>query len=238
MMNSESFHIPGFSIVRDVSPVFSSCAYVIAAEGSGEALVIDPGNPSLDSIIGILEHLEVRMVPYILLTHEHVDHIAGVEELRNRYDSKLVCVRHCSEAIGDAKRNLSYYADSKGFTCRAADWICECDGWQFNWAGVEISMIATPGHSPGGMCAALGSHALFTGDTLLGNQRTPTQLPGGSAVELLTSLELILTAHPPDIMVFPGHGKAFPLGSVEVGKVTGKASGISLKAAQGEAVRA
>lgn len=225
MMDPDFFNIlPGLQIVRDVSPVYSSCAYVVAQEHTGEALVVDPGNPSVESIIAILGRLGVRSVPFVLLTHEHMDHIAGVEELRNRFGSKILCSAICSESIGDAKQNLSYYADGKGFTCRPADWICERDGWQFEWAGVQVSLVATPGHSPGGICIALGNRALFTGDTLLGNQRTPTHLPGGSAVELKTSLEWILGAYQPETMIFPGHGEAFPLESVEIGKVMARSA--------------
>ena len=202
------------------NPLFGSCAYVVVAPKIGEAVVIDPGNPEADEVMQVLESVQVRRVPYIILTHEHFDHIAGAESLRQRFGSRLVCSQPCAEAIGNPKSNMSFYQDGKGMACGPADWICERDGWELRWSAGPIRLMPTPGHSPGGLCAAIGGH-LFTGDTLMGNRRTPTHLPGGDAAALRQSLSLLLTQFDSKTMVYPGHGTHFVLGEVDLRKILG-----------------
>ncbi|MGA2541407.1 MAG: MBL fold metallo-hydrolase [Verrucomicrobiota bacterium] len=211
---------PDIRVFCEVTPAFTSCAYVVLASGTDEALVIDPGNPVADGMMKLLERLQVRRVTYVVLTHEHFDHILGAEPLRERLGSRLVCSQRCAEAIGDPKSNMSFYKDGKGMVCGPADWICERDGWELPWSADAVRLMPTPGHSPGGLCAAIGGH-LFTGDTLLGNRRTPTHLPGGDAAALEQSIKLLLNEFDSKTLVYPGHGSCFALGEVELGKVVG-----------------
>ena len=76
-----------------MTPAFSSCAYVVLASGTDEALVIDPGNPVADGMMKLLERLQVRLVPYVVLTHEHFDHILVADPLRERLGSRLAACR-------------------------------------------------------------------------------------------------------------------------------------------------
>jgi len=204
----------------EVTPVLSSCAYAVLASEMGEALIIDPGNPVVDGVTKLLDKIQVQRVPYIILTHEHFDHIAGAESLRKEFGSRLVCSQSCAEAIGDPKSNMSFYRDGKGMACGPADWICERDGWELPWPFGAIRLIPTPGHSPGGLCVTIDGH-LFTGDTLMGNRRTPTHLPGGNKTALRQSLSLLLSQFDPKTLVYPGHGTSFSLGEVDLRKVLG-----------------
>ena len=56
--------------------------YIIQDEKTKETMVIDPGG-EVDKIIEMLNTLEAK-IKYILLTHCHADHIAGVNELKNK----------------------------------------------------------------------------------------------------------------------------------------------------------
>ncbi len=208
----------------ETAPAFSSCSYVLMAAGTDQGLIIDPGNPDEAPLMELLDFLRVRQVPFIVLTHEHFDHIAGVEALRNRFGSRLVCSLPCAEAIGDPKSNLSFYKDGKGMSCGPADWICERDGWELPWSAGIVRLVHTPGHSPGGLCAAIAGH-LFTGDTLMGNRRTPTHLPRGSSHELRKSMNVLLDQFGPETIVHPGHGPAFSLGTVDPHTVLGTVAG-------------
>lgn len=216
-------HHPQLQVFCEIAPAFSSCAYVLLATGTDQALIIDPGNPDEAPVMELLKNLQVRQVPFLVITHEHFDHIAGVESLRSRFRSRLVCSQPCAEAIRDPKSNMSFYKDGKGMVCGPADWICERDGWDLPWSPCAIRLIPTPGHSPGGICAAVGGH-LFTGDTLLGNRRTPTHLPGGNSLALRQSINLLIDLFGPDTLVHPGHGCSFPLAGVEVRTVLGQAN--------------
>lgn len=209
---------PQIRVYCEVRSDFLSCTYIMLSSGTDEALVIDPGNPVPDAVLTFLDKWHVRRVPYLILTHEHFDHIVGAEPLRKRFGSQLVCSQRCAEAIGDPKSNMSFYQDGRGVACGPADWICERDGWGLGWSAGRIRLIPTPGHSPGGLCVAIGGH-LFTGDTLLGNRRTPTHLPGGDAAALRQSLSLLLSQFDSKTVVYPGHGTHFALGEVDLGKV-------------------
>ena len=186
--------------------------------GTAEAVVIDPGNPILDPVLTRLANQKVDKVPYVILTHEHFDHIAGTEQLRKRFGSKLVCSQACATAIRNPKGNMSFYHDGQGMACGPADWICERHGLELQWAAGLIRLVPTPGHSPGGICVAIGDY-LFTGDTLLGNQRTPTHLPGGDKCALKESLAQLFREFAPETVVYPGHGAPFRLGDIEFQKV-------------------
>jgi len=196
---------------RMVSPVFSSCTYVIYSPSTEDALVIDPGNPDIAPLVESLELHGVKCVPYILLTHEHFDHVGGVNALRQQYQSTVVCSDLCGQAITDPKKNMSVYFDGNGFACEAAEWICEQHGWELPWCDGNVKAFPTPGHSPGGICVVIGQ-ALFTGDTFLGKVKSPTHLPGGNKLDLRESIAKIMNRFVDETVVFPGHGSSFRLG--------------------------
>jgi glyoxylase-like metal-dependent hydrolase (beta-lactamase superfamily II) len=75
----------------------------------------------------------------------------------------------------------------------------------------------TPGHSPGGVCLAIGQEAetartLVVGDTLFAGGIGRTDLPGGSLKTLLASIEHVLFKFPDDSIVWPGHGEQTTIG--------------------------
>ena len=73
----------------------------------------------------------------------------------------------------------------------------------------EIQVLATPGHTRGGVCYLCGN-ALFTGDTLFRLSCGRTDFPGGSSTEMRASLQR-LAALAGDYTVYPGHGQASTL---------------------------
>ncbi|MEG2229009.1 MAG: MBL fold metallo-hydrolase, partial [Odoribacter sp.] len=147
---------------------------------------------------------------YILLTHEHFDHIWGVEKLREKYDCKVISSFNCSSLITDPKKNLSLFYDQKGFRCSPADMIIEDLSNPMNFQSYDIYFYNTPGHSSGSICIKIKNY-LFTGDTLMENMKTPTKLPGGDQLLLQLSLDFIVCNFPKDTIIFPGHGNSFLL---------------------------
>ena len=195
------------NIHRIVNP-FSSCTYVVHHDELPQAVIVDPGDFDCSATTGWLERSKVEEVPYILLTHEHSDHIAGVNDLRVCYGSLVICSGSCAERIADPKKNMSYYWDrSRAFHVQA-DRVWEDLRWELDWSGTVIKAFPTPGHSPAGTCLVIAD-LLFTGDTLLGNKRPPSHLPGGDKGQLKQSILRILTEFSPNATVFPGHGAPF-----------------------------
>jgi len=101
------------------------------------------------------------------------------------------------------------------------DTTCEQQGWRFDWFGTTVAMLSTPGHTPGSVCVVI-ENCLFSGDTLLDNIRTPTNLPEGNAQLLKQSVSDLIERFPPDVRVYPGHGDSFPIGSVNLQAILGR----------------
>ena len=121
-------------------------------------------------------------VAYVLLTHGHFDHIGGCAFLEAGPDLGL--------AMG-----LSVPPFTVDFTFRDGDVLDLC--------GIRFAVIASPGHTPGGVCFRAGQ-ALFTGDTLFLESVGRTDFPGGSAGQLRQSVRRLLAIEG-DLAVYPGH---------------------------------
>ena len=83
------------------------------------------------------------------------------------------------------------------------------DGEQLHLAGLDIAVLHTPGHTPGGVTYQIGD-ALFTGDTLFAHGYGRTDLPGGDFSALRRSLRRLLHLAG-DFRVFPGHSESTTL---------------------------
>ncbi|UBD75552.1 MBL fold metallo-hydrolase [Parabacteroides goldsteinii] len=204
-------------IIRIVNkPVTSNCFVLYDLAINNDCLLIDPGSEYPDE----LEHFltELNLFPrYILLTHEHFDHIWGCNFLIKKYHSQIVCSVACSEAIQDAKRNHSLFFNQKAFKVPAADIYIDNlkDGW--NWNGRNIIFFVAEGHTNGGICIKIGN-CLFTGDTLLKDLRTVTKLFCGSKEKLSMTIEKIKKLQGKKYHVFPGHGEDFDLDGYDLNK--------------------
>ena len=195
-----------------VHPQYKSCTYLVVQPDAGRTVVIDPGFSSPDTILQALENGRL-MLDFILLTHEHFDHVAGTDGLRQRTRARLVCSAQCSSRLTDPRLNLSAYASEDAVRVAPADLTVAEDDFTLPWSGISIGFLITPGHSPGGACILIGDW-LFTGDTLLADGRSPAHLPGGDRAQLRMSHRKINAAVKATAQVYPGHGNPFVLGSV------------------------
>jgi hydroxyacylglutathione hydrolase len=189
-------------------PVDSNC-YIISRPEGRECMLVDPARERGSSLE---EYLSARKLSpeYIILTHEHFDHISSVEHLRKKYGCKVIASAACSDRIVDPKKNLSLFYDQQGFSCMAADMII-AHGCSVQWRDIQVDFYVTPGHSQGGICFRMGNN-LFTGDTLMREYKPVVKLPGGNKKELEASISLLLGSFGKDTTVFPGHGEIFILG--------------------------
>jgi len=165
------------------------------------AAVIDPGDDA-DVILDIIDKngLEVK---YILLTHGHFDHIGAVKEIKDKTGA-LVCI-HKEDAfmLVDSAKNLSSFMGEL-FKTDEADILLR-DGSVIDLDGIEIKVLHTPGHTPGGVCYLAGD-VMFSGDTLffmsIGRSDFPYSDPGA----LDHSLNCVIKSLEKDYKVYPGHG--------------------------------
>ena len=192
-------------MIRETFPVGQlgcNCT-LLGDEISHEAIVVDPG----DDIPLILAALGKHglTAKEIVVTHAHIDHIAGAAELRRitgapvRYhqnDLMLVAMMdQQAEWLGvKTPEVLQPDADLK-------------DGETLRVSGLQASVLFTPGHTEGSICLYLQEHALLlAGDTLFAGSVGRTDLPGGSIRTLLRSIHSQLLTLPEQTLVIPGHG--------------------------------
>lgn len=191
------------------SPITSNCFVISDISRGSSCIVIDPGTVSC---IALKDYLNTNgIVPeYVILTHEHFDHIAGVPLLRKYYNFQLVASKDCSNAIQNPKTNLSFYRDGVGFIVQAAD-IEITGSISFEWCGYHCEIYPAKGHSIGGIITLIDGN-IFTGDTLLWDAPTVTKLPTGSKDELRKSVNLLKAfVRCQKLHVYAGHGIDFDL---------------------------
>ena len=86
----------------------------------------------------------LRLIPeYIILTHEHFDHIWGCNYLVNKYSTRIICSKQCAFAIRDAKRNHSLFYNQKGFIISKVDILLEDVQFKFLWEGYDFELLLT-----------------------------------------------------------------------------------------------
>jgi len=176
--------------------------YVVHDETGKECIIIDPGGSFL-KIKRIID--EYRLIPKaILLTHGHFDHIGAVEKLNSEYDAPVYIHRLDADMLIDSKKNLSAFLFKQETSSKAADFLLE-DNQKLDISGIDITVLHTPGHSPGGVVFLIDGVA-FTGDTLFKMSIGRADFIGCDSALLDQSLKLLKKDIPKDYKIFPGHG--------------------------------
>jgi glyoxylase-like metal-dependent hydrolase (beta-lactamase superfamily II) len=178
-------------------------------------VIIDPGTADCFDLLDFLK--SKNLTPdFIMLTHEHFDHIWGVNTLLQTFGCKLIASTDCSEKIMNKRRNLSLFYDQIGFETPNANIIIKEGNTILTWNNNIIECIESKGHSSGSICI-LSDNKLFTGDTIIKDYKTVVKLPGGNKSELKVTLEKIfLMFNKKKIIVFPGHEECFNLDEVDI----------------------
>ena len=206
-------------VYQFVMPVIRSNMYVLIA--NNRALVIDP---HIDSQAEKLLHENGVQGCVILLTHEHFDHISGVNWLREQFNCQVICTAVCSRLIDNSKRSGAATFGALfllGHTAQereeiepwlVPDDVCQADetfGREtiFVWQGIRLVLKEMGGHSPGSQIILAESHSIFTGDNLIPGRQAITRLPGGCRMIYERDVRPYLQSLPKDLIVFPGHGE-------------------------------
>lgn len=210
------------SLIRPVTltePLTQSNCYILTE--NQRALIIDPNDAKLIATYLDTHHLSPE---FVILTHEHCDHMAGLNDLRKQYSFKVIASQQCSEGIQNTKINMTrimetyLYFKSNGtlrvtyprFVCDPAD-ITFQSLYMINWQGHIFFFIGIPGHTPGSTCIIMDDAALFSGDYFIPGEEVITRLPGGDEEAYETIGKDLLRKLPTPIQTYPGHGAPFIL---------------------------
>lgn len=179
--------------------------YVVMDEETKEAMVIDPGAES-QKIIEMLDILEAKL-KYIFLTHCHADHIGAINDVKQAMGGKILVSREDSQGLYDETISLTYYAETPNPELEADSRVD--DGDLIHLGNLEFKVIATPGHTKGGLCLYCpAEEMIFTGDTIFSSTWGRTDLPTGSIEDIMNSIINKILVLPDNTIMYPGHGKS------------------------------
>lgn len=195
------------------SPPFHKNGYVVVCERTREAVIIDPGD-EVDALLNAVttDRAKVRA---ILLTHAHLDHVTGVTQAKVATGAPIWIHRD------DLFLYNGVVEQGRMFGLRVSPQPAIDNfykpGAPLTFGDCVVDVHETPGHSPGGVCLAVGESTgapreLFVGDTLFAGSIGRTDLPGGDLTTLLASIRSVLFEFPDDSRVFSGHGPATTIG--------------------------
>jgi glyoxylase-like metal-dependent hydrolase (beta-lactamase superfamily II) len=157
--------------------------YIIVCQETQASLVVDaPADAS-----AIVSELKGTSPKYVLLTHNHLDHIGAMAELRNKLKVPLSC--HSSDTAGLASPPEKPLKD----------------GDELSLGSIKIGVLHTPGHTPGSLCFRLGRY-LVSGDTIFPGGPGKTR-SSGDFRQIVQSLKDKIFVLSDDTAVYPGHGE-------------------------------
>lgn len=174
-------------------------AYLVGDTITGDALIIDPADQVRD-IVAVAAKNKLK-INYIVNTHGHVDHIGGNAEMKKLTGAKIIV--HAEDAIMLTSTPVAMLRMFGAAQSPPPDILVQ-DGQTISVGNVELKVIHTPGHSPGGICLYTPGY-VFTGDTLFVEAVGRTDLPGGSWQTMYNAIKTKLFTLPDDTKVLPGH---------------------------------
>lgn len=181
--------------------------YILICPETREAAVVDAGfEPER-----VIEAVQSRAlnVRYLLNTHAHYDHVCGMRVVQEAVGGEY----WLHSADRPLLERLSQQGAAFGFPpARPPEGVHDLHDRQVITLGQQhLDVIATPGHSPGGVCFHSGED-LWVGDTLFAGSIGRTDLPGGSFPELERSIHTRLFPLGDSLRVYTGHGPETTLG--------------------------
>ena len=169
---------------------FGVNCYLIVDEVAKQCAIVDPAMEATYEDAQLTQYLstESLQVTHILLTHAHVDHIAGLRQACERFKLPVTMHRDGIKLL----RQAEAYGSVMGFDVQSMEdlpTIHADDGTVIMVGNIEVRCLFVPGHCPGSLCFVIPSEeAVLTGDALFHGSIGRTDLPGGNYQELIDNL--------------------------------------------------
>lgn len=196
---------------------FRECTYLLS-DTQGNALIIDAGCYTDSEKQRLKAEIEKRQltIHLHLLTHAHLDHMLGARFVYEQYGVLP------SLSANDHYLFTRQAEQAAAFGCPLqepplTEYIAIADGDVLQVGDLSVQVIATPGHTLGGVCYYITSPQaqplLLSGDTLFAGSIGRCDLPGGNQTTLLQSIRTQLLSLPDNTLVYPGHGLDTTIGN-------------------------
>jgi glyoxylase-like metal-dependent hydrolase (beta-lactamase superfamily II) len=192
--------------------------YLLAAAGSDDVVIVDPGMDSAGTIAEVVAEQELHPVA-VLATHGHLDHVADAAKVCAEYGIPVwihSADRHLLAdpiaGLGSDSAELVRQLYPEGFA--EPDEVRLYDDLDtLEVAGLEFTLIHAPGHTQGCVLLMVGypegrpvSHLVFSGDVLFAGSIGRTDLPGGDMEQMVRTLAGPVLGLPDSAGILPGHG--------------------------------
>lgn len=194
---------------------FDENTYLVGSDSSADAIVIDPGMSDAAEQARFDSHVAEKglRITAIVLTHIHLDHCFGAMCLHRATGAPVLA----SSADAFLATSLSDQARRFGIRMGRDEAVSIDrplrDGDTVAVGPDSLTVLAVPGHSPGGIALYNSDgRVLFSGDSLFHRSIGRTDLPGGDPRTLADSIRAKLLTLPPDTLVLPGHGPSTTIG--------------------------
>jgi hydroxyacylglutathione hydrolase len=217
-------------VVRQVAGPETNC-YLLYDPGSSDAALVDVGGP-VDELLATVRAERLRL-RYVLLTHGHIDHLLGVQTLRDSFPGVLLCMHEddfadlqtvqqwAAENIPDEVRaemmaapELRKVVEFEPASLGTPDWFLK-EGDVVKLGAHAIRVVHSPGHSRGGLCYST-ANLLFSGDVLFRGSVGRVDMQNGSRDDQIASVRRLYKEFPDSTIVYPGHGEPTTIGKEKV----------------------
>ncbi len=195
-------------IIKNIVSPFDTNCYTVACDETEKAVVIDPGD-SVESVIEAAEQRGFEIIK-IINTHGHIDHAAGVAEMKKILNIPFYLHRDDEEFLSKMKDHGIIFGMKVDEIPSVDEYLK--DGDVIEIGNLKLKVIHTPGHSRGGCCFS-AEDKIFVGDTLFAGSIGRTDLPGGSFETLIHSIKTKLLVLDDNISVYCGHGPETTIGT-------------------------
>ena len=197
-------------LIIPVTPFQQNCSLVFD-EGTKRGAIVDPGG-DVPNICEAIEQSNVK-IEKILLTHGHIDHAGGAEELREALGVQIEGP-HVDDLflLNDLPKSGAKYGMVDSRSVVPDRWLK--DGDEVTVAGLKFSILHAPGHSPGSVIFFNNENRFaLMGDVLFQGSVGRTDFPYGSQETLMKSIKEKVLPLGDDVVFLPGHGPASQIGT-------------------------
>lgn len=198
-------------IKRFVNSLLSSNSFILYQVMNPVVWVVDPGD---SEEIGAWIHSNGKVLKGIILTHYHIDHIIGVNDLKKKFqDAKIYASKNSKCGLFSSKLNGSLYLEIS-YVLGTTD-ILYLDGGEYIslWDEVAAEVFSTPGHNDDCVSYYV-EDCLFTGDALIPGVKPHVRSRKADRATANASIKLIFDSFSDKTDIYPGHREIISLGEL------------------------